>query len=38
MKKQELLSVLDEQADVNWKLAKEEVNWLEATEELERLR
>ncbi|MEQ9562873.1 MAG: ATP-binding cassette domain-containing protein, partial [Woeseiaceae bacterium] len=35
-KKQELLSVLDEQADVNWKLAKEEANWLEATEELER--
>jgi ATP-binding cassette subfamily F protein 3 len=38
VKKQELLSVLDEQADINWKLAKEEANWLEATEELERLR
>ena len=37
-KKQELLSILDEQADVNWKLAKEEANWLEATEELERMR
>jgi ATP-binding cassette subfamily F protein 3 len=37
-KKQELLTVLDEQADVNWKLAKEEANWLEATEELERMR
>jgi ATP-binding cassette subfamily F protein 3 len=34
-KKQELLAILDEQADVNWKLAKEEANWLEATEALE---
>jgi ATP-binding cassette, subfamily F, member 3 len=36
--KTELKSVLDEQADINWKLAKEEANWLEANEELERTR
>ena len=37
-KKDELKSVLEEQADINWKLAKEEANWLEANEELERAR
>jgi ATP-binding cassette subfamily F protein 3 len=36
--KKKLLTVLDEQADIDWKLAKEESNWLEATEELERAR
>ncbi len=35
-RKDELRSLLDEQADVNWHLAKEEANWLEAHEELER--
>lgn len=35
-RKDELKSVLEEQADVNWQLAKEEANWLEAQEELER--
>jgi ATP-binding cassette subfamily F protein 3 len=35
-RKDELRSLLDEQADVNWQLAKEEANWLEAHEELER--
>jgi ATP-binding cassette, subfamily F, member 3 len=35
-RKDELRSVLDEQADVNWQLAKEEANWLAAHEELER--
>ena len=34
--KSQLKSVLDEQADINWQLAKEEANWLEAQEELER--
>ncbi|MCI0516410.1 MAG: ATP-binding cassette domain-containing protein [Woeseiaceae bacterium] len=33
----ELRSVLEEQADVNWQLAKEEANWLVAQEELERV-
>jgi ATP-binding cassette subfamily F protein 3 len=36
--KSELKAVLDEQADVNWQLAKEEANWLEANEKLEKVR
>jgi ATP-binding cassette subfamily F protein 3 len=35
-RKDELKSVLEEQADVNWQLAREEADWLEAHEELER--
>ncbi|HEX9851887.1 MAG TPA: ATP-binding cassette domain-containing protein, partial [Woeseiaceae bacterium] len=35
-RKDELKSALEEQADVNWQLAREEADWLEAHEELER--
>jgi ATP-binding cassette subfamily F protein 3 len=35
--KDELKAVLEEQADINWRLAKEEANWLEATEAIEQL-
>ena len=35
-RKDVLKSVLEEQADVNWRLAREEANWLAAHEELER--